>query len=49
MEEKLDPPRILNSKSDKNQTVPLNQEKVLNRTSTRPRKTPLKKCDDSLW
>ena len=46
LEEKMDPPIILNSKTDQNQTVPLNQEKVINRTSTRPRKTPLKKYDD---
>ena len=49
LEQKMNPPVILNWKSDLNQTVPLNQEKVVNRTSTRPRKTPLTRSDDFLW
>ena len=48
-ENKMDPSVILNLKSDQNQTFPLNHEKVINRTSTRPRKTPLMKSDDFLW
>jgi len=46
---KMDPSVILNLKSDQNQTFPLNHEKVVNRTSTRPRKTPLTKSDYFLW
>ena len=48
-ENKMDPSVILNLKSDQNKTFPLNHEKVINRTSTRPRKTPLMKSDDFLW
>jgi len=47
--QKIDPPIILNWKSDQTLTVPQNQVKVINRTSTRPRKTPSMKSDDFLW
>jgi len=45
LENKMDPSVILNLKSDQNQTFPLNHEKVVSRTSTRPRKTPFTKSD----
>jgi hypothetical protein len=34
LEQKIDPPLILNWKSDRNLTAPVNQVKVINRTST---------------
>ena len=40
LEQKIDPPVILNWKSDQKLTVPLNQVDIMNETSTRPRKTP---------
>ena len=40
---------ILNWKSNKKQTLPLNQEKVVNRMSTSPRKTPLTGSDDFFY
>jgi hypothetical protein len=46
---KMDPLVILNQKLDQNQRVPLNQKKVVNRTSTRPKKSPLLRSDDILW
>jgi hypothetical protein len=46
LEQKIDPPIILNWKSDHNLTAPPNQVKVINRTSTRPRQTPSMKSDD---
>ena len=49
LENKMDPSVILNLKSDQNQTFPQNHEKVVNRISTRPRKTPLTKSDYFLW
>ena len=49
LEQKIDHPIILNWKSDQNLTLPLNQVNVMNRTSTRPRKSPSKKSDDFLW
>jgi hypothetical protein len=45
LEQKIDPPIILNWKSDQNITVPLNQVNAINRTSTRQRKTPSMKYD----
>jgi len=46
LEQKIDAPIILNWKSDQNLTAPLNQIKVINRTSSRTRKTPsMKSCD----
>jgi hypothetical protein len=46
LERKIDAPIILNWKSDENLTAPLNQIKVINRTSSRPRKTlSMKSCD----
>jgi len=39
LEHEIDPPIILNWKSNQNLTVPQNQVKVINRTSTRPRNT----------
>ena len=45
LERKIDPPIILYWKSDQNLTVLQNQVKVINRTSTRPRKTPSMKSD----
>ena len=48
LEQKIGPPIILNWKSDQNLTVPLNQVKVISRTSTGPRKTATK-SDDILW
>jgi hypothetical protein len=49
LEQKIDPPIILNWKSDQNQIVPLNQVNIINRTYTRPRKTPSMKSDGFLW
>jgi len=49
LEQKIDPPIILNWKSDQNLTVPLNQVKIIKGTYTRPRKTPSMKSDDFLW
>jgi len=49
MEQKMDPLIILNWKSNQNQTVPLNKnKKVVNRTCTRPKKSPLLRSDDFL-
>jgi len=49
LENKVDPSVILNLKSDQNQTFPLNHEKVVSRTSTRPRRIPLTKSDYFVW
>jgi hypothetical protein len=49
LEQKIDPPIILNGKSEQNLTVPLNQVNIINGTNTRPRKTPSTKSDDFLW
>jgi len=46
LEQRIDPPIILNWKSDQKLTFTLNQVDVINGTSTRPRKTPSTKSED---
>jgi hypothetical protein len=46
LEQKIDPPVILNWKSEHNLTVPLNHINAVSRTSARQRKTPSMKSDD---
>jgi len=49
MDQKKDPPIILSWNSDISHTDTLQQEEIINRTSTRTKKAPLTKSDDFLW
>jgi len=49
LDQKKDPPIILNWNSDLGYTDTLHQGRVTNRTSTRTKKTQSTKSDDFLW